>query len=293
VDIPDEFKEQAEPAFVLSALADGPHTLYAQVIDDGGEASVWISRSFTYEFPEDKKPEVPPVIKNIFGQEFVYIPAGEFIRGSATDEGDDNEQPQQKIYLDAYYMGKYEVTFEEYDRFCEETGRQKPDDEGWGRGKRPVINVSWYDAVAYSKWLSKKTGEHYRLPTEAEWEKAARGTDGRKYPWGNTEPTRKKCNFDNQEGRTMPVGSYESGLSPYQLYDIAGNVWEWCQDWYAEDYYAHSSKNNPQGPPIGDYRVLRGGSWSNNIYEMRCTNRNWASPAIGLYNRGFRLVRVP
>ncbi len=152
-----------------------------------------------------------------------------------------------------FYLGKYEVTFKEYDQFCEEDNRRKPDARGWGRDNRPVINVSWNDADAFCKWLSKKSGKKYHLPTEAEWEYAARagGKGGHKYPWGNDAPDEKRCNFNNNSG-TVSVGQYSpNGLG---LYDMAGNVWEWCSDWYSKDYYEECKNKysdgipNPTGP---------------------------------------------
>ncbi len=254
-------------------------------------------------------PSVIPVPYQSTGQapagiysDMVLIPAGEFTMGS--DSGGSDEKPVHKVYLDAYYIDKYEVTFEQYDKFCEATGRTKPSDSGWGRGKRPVINVSWDDAVAYASWAGK------RLPTEAEWEKAARGTDGRKYPWGNELPSadgRYRCNYDCYDGNdgndhsiykrdgyeyTASVGSYENGKSPYGCYDMAGNVWEWCSDWYDEGYYKvvaeQISAMNPQGPASGSYRVLRGGSWVSAGDGVRSAARDGVDPTNGVNLSGFR-----
>ncbi|NIM16214.1 MAG: SUMF1/EgtB/PvdO family nonheme iron enzyme, partial [Candidatus Aminicenantes bacterium] len=176
----------------------------------------------------------------------VYIPPGEFTMGSYDYDG---EKPPHTVYLDGYWMGKYAVTFDQYDKYCGETYQEEPNDKGWGRGKRPVINVSWDDAVDYCRWLSGKIGLTFKLPTEAQWEKAARGTDGRTYPWGNKKPDKKLAKFrEFFFGKTSPVGSYPQGESPYGILDMAGNVCEWCSDWYGRNYYKNSPRENPQGP---------------------------------------------
>jgi formylglycine-generating enzyme required for sulfatase activity len=200
----------------------------------------------------------------------VYIPPGEFEMGS---NDYDDEKPLHTVYLDGYWIGKYEVTFSQYDRYCDETGKEKPDDEGWERGKRPVINVSWYDAKAYCQWLSKKTGLSFKLPTEAQWEKAARGTDNRIYPWGNKEPDETLANFNYNLEKTTPVDSYPKGASPYGLLDMAGNVMEWCRDWYGKRYYQSSPDKNPTGPKSGIVCVLRGGSLGDEAVGLRCSGR--------------------
>ncbi|MFA5859110.1 MAG: formylglycine-generating enzyme family protein [Elusimicrobiota bacterium] len=210
----------------------------------------------------------------------VQIPAGNFTMGLTS--GNSDEQPAHTVYLDAYYIDKYEVTFEQYDRFCDATGRSKPSDDGWGRGSRPVTNVTWEDANAYAKWAGK------RLPTEAEWEKAARGTDQRTYPWGEGIDST-KCNYNNNVGKTTVVGSYESEKSPYGCYDMAGNVWEWCNDWYGT--YPSGTVNNPTGPATGSYRVLRGGSWNFDDYSCRSANRLIDYPYGRHNDLGFRCAQ--
>jgi formylglycine-generating enzyme required for sulfatase activity len=226
-----------------------------------------------------------------------------------SNDGSYDEKPPHKVYLDGYWMGKYEVTFAQYDKYCEETGKKKPSDEGWGRGNRPVIYVSWDDAKEYCDWLSNKTGLKFKLPTEAQWEKAARGADSRKYPWGNSSTSGEKANFaDKQEwlkekdswadkdiddgyAYTAPVGSYPRGASPYGLFDMAGNVWEWCSDWYDSDYYKKSPGNNPTGPKSGTYRVVRGGSWDYYARDLRCANRFYDGPSDRYSDHGFRLCQ--
>ncbi|MCU0289849.1 MAG: SUMF1/EgtB/PvdO family nonheme iron enzyme [Acidobacteria bacterium] len=217
----------------------------------------------------------------------IYVPPGEFTMGS---NDIDDEKPPHTVSLDGYWVGKYEVTFAQYDRYCEETPKEKPYDVGWGRGDRPVINVSWEDAAAYCLWLSQKTGLKFQLPTEAQWEKAARGTDGLQYPWGN-DFDKNKCNsFENGVKKTMPVGSYPSGTSPSGCMDMAGNVWEWCADWYDKDYYKNSPARNPQGPSAGSTHVVRGGSCFSWGWVCRATHR---FPNSGSFcsKIGFRLCQ--
>ncbi len=220
------------------------------------------------------------------GAEMVYIPAGEFIMGS--NDGDDDEKPQHKVYLDGYWIYKYEVTVAQYRKFCKATGWQEPLPPEWGwKDNHPIVNVSWDDATAYAQWAG------VRLPTEAEWEKAARGTDGREYPWGN-EWDASKCNArESGPRRTTAVGSYAGGASPYGIQDMAGNVWEWCADWYGENYYRSAPSKNPKGPGSGQYRVLRGGAWYSDHNVARCAYRDDGVPAYALDYLGFRCARTP
>jgi len=228
----------------------------------------------------------------------VYIPEGEFTMGS--NDGDDDEKPPHQVNLDGYWMGKYEVTFEQYDKYCEKAGKTKPGDEGWGRGKRPVINVSWTDANEYCKWLSVKMKLNFKLPTEAQWEKAAKGVKDHKYPWGGHGPFYKGkwyANYAAHDSRdkkgddgfeyTSPVGSYPWSESPYGLMDMAGNVWEWCNDWYGR--VNALPQKNPKGPKNGALRVMRGGGWDSIGWSFRCANRKYHSPFDRLSLLGFRL----
>lgn len=245
------------------------------------------------------------------GSEMILITAGEFIMGSAVGEGDKDEHPQHRVYLDAYYIGKYYVTNGQFGKFAGETG-YKTDMEKQGcpyvyeggkwiskegaswrffssssTQKHPVTCVSWNDPKAYCKWAGGS------LPTEAQWEKAARGTDGRIYPWGNGwDASRCRNNAGSASGGTTAVGSYSGGASPYGVQDMAGNVWECCADWYDENYYGSSPSRNPGGAGSGQDRVVRGGSRLN-VYSgsFRCANRNWITPDYGYYNYGFRLCR--
>jgi formylglycine-generating enzyme required for sulfatase activity len=232
----------------------------------------------------------PDYDTNILDIEWIDIPAGEFQMGNNFNDGSNDERPVHPVYLDAYKISKYEVTFKMYDRYREETNAAKPYDMGWGRGNRPVINVTLYEAQAFCTWLSKKTGKNIHLPTEAQWEKAARGTDRRKYPWGNSPPTCGEANYYGCADITKTVGSHPSGVSPYGLHDMAGNVWEWCSDRYSSRYYSDSPGINPTGPSTGSY-VGRGGGWFSEARNIRSTTRFRFNPSYKASNLGFRLAQ--
>jgi formylglycine-generating enzyme required for sulfatase activity len=227
---------------------------------------------------------------------FVRVPAGEFWMGSSpVQEYDEyNEQPEHRVYLDEYWMGKYPVTNRQYRAFIQAARRQAP--EGWKRGdfptgkeKHPVVNVSWEDAFEFCRWAAQVSGQRLRLPTEAEWEKAASGTDGRLYPWGDEGPDAGRCNFDEHDGDTTPVGKYSpQGDSPYGCADMAGNVWEWVNDWYDETYYQVSPSRNPPGPPMREAKVQRGGSWYFGRDAVRATARYRSNPDERYDSFGFR-----
>jgi formylglycine-generating enzyme required for sulfatase activity len=236
------------------------------------------------------------------GAPMVLIPPGEFLMGEDTRRyavGDPtyNYAPKHQVYLDAFYMDKYEVTTARYAKFLEAS--QRPTPRFWSEvkldtdGDRPVIGVRWEDADAYCNWVGK------RLPTEAEWEKAARGPDGRKYPWGDEAPSRSLASYDwpgvrfwQGYGTLSPVGSYEEGKSPYGIYDLAGNVWEWVADWYNRNYYLTGPKENPKGPATGKERVVRGGSWRHAPELLRSSYRNHYEPsALPFTYLGFRCAK--
>jgi serine/threonine-protein kinase len=217
----------------------------------------------------------------------IHIPAGDFTIGSPRSQGDDDEHPAHEVYISDFWLGKYEVTFEQYDFFCRDTGRSLPGDEGWG--SRPVINVSWEDAASYCQWLTKKTARNFRLPSEAEWEKAARD----KYPWGGSAPTIKNVNMKgNGDGFpfSAPVGSFPAGESHYGVLDMAGNVWEWVSDWYDADYFQKSPRHDPRGPASGSTRAVKGGSWKNGPDLIRSANRGSELPDRRLSVVGFRVA---
>jgi iron(II)-dependent oxidoreductase len=215
------------------------------------------------------------------GAPMVLVPAGEFLMGS-DDSAEEDERPRHRVYLDAFYIDRYETTNVQYRRFIERTGHRAP--RYWGDGSfndasQPVVGVSWHDADAYCRWAGG------RLPTEAEWEKAARGTTRQKYPWGGDwEAGRTNANAD----KTSPVGSYPRGMSPYGADDMAGNVWEWVADWYDKTYYQRSSERNPKGPESGESKVLRGGAWDFNPIFLRVAARHFNSPVSRFTNIGFR-----
>ncbi len=221
--------------------------------------------------------------------EMVLIPAGSFKMGDIQGGGSSDEKPVHRVSVSAFAIGKYEVTFAEYDKFVQATGRNKPKDRGWGRGNRPVINVSWDDAVAYAKWLSQRTGKKYRLPTEAEWEYAARAGTKTKYWWGNEIGSNKaNCrNCGDSFKYTAPVGSFAA--NQFGIYDTMGNVWEWTCSEYNDKYQGYEKKCKPTASKF----VLRGGSWSNNPWRTRSANRYRNRPTERYGDYGFRLVRTP
>jgi len=267
----------------------------------------------------------PTIVSPVDGAEMILIPEGEFIMG-AIEEKDQSarefEKPSHKVPLDVYYIDKYPVTNQKYMLFMEKTGYKPLTIQGtaawWdkcfdqGKENHPVVGITWKDADEYCRWAGKS------LPTEAEWEKAARGTEGLMYPWGN-EWDKDKCNnmhitrekiepflkerhekgkdywYDTaMENRirtgTLPVWAFPEGASPYGVMDMAGNVWEWCNDWYLDIYYSEVLEANPQGAEGGEFKVLRGGSWFNSgkPYYFRTSFRSWHMPDYGNYYWGFR-----
>ena len=245
------------------------------------------------------------------------IPAGTFQMGSAT--GDVNEAPVHTVELDAFYIDQHEVTNAEYEAFVTATGHPSPrgigytavyellkndyepwDDPGFNHPNQPVTTVTWFDADAYCKWAGK------RLPTEAEWEKGARGgLEGARYPWGDAEPDNTTANFADSQTEfewrspnvndgylfTAPVGTFQP--NGYGLFDMAGNVWEWCADWYSPTYYSdtqdvESPRRNPKGPNTGERRVLRGGTWYRAAHTLRNAERVSDFPNSSLNVVGFR-----
>ena len=207
---------------------------------------------------------------------------------------DDDEQPVHEVRVEAFELSKAEVTFEEYDRFTAATGRARASDEGWGRGRRPVINVSWEDAVAYTKWLSGQTGERYRLPSEAEWEYAARAGTGTAYSWGNEIGSNRAncrgCGSQWDGDQTAPVGSF--GPNGWGLHDMHGNVYELVQDCWNGSYQGAPTNGSAWESGNSDLRVLRDGSWNDNPRILRSANRSWNPARLRIYDIGFRVART-
>ncbi len=229
----------------------------------------------------------------------IEIPAGEFVMGS--DDGAIDEKPVRRVYLDAYEIHQFEVTQAQYEPFVQATGhrspltrkgmsgRERPADgiQNFAHPDQPVVRVSWFDADAYCRWAG------LRLPTEAEWEKAARGLDARPWPW---EGDRKSgvANFiggEDQAVYTATVGTFESDQSPFGLYDMAGNGREWVADWYSELYYTRAPADNPTGPKSGDFKALRGSSWNDSPLSGRTTSRMKMLPDYRDTTIGFRCAR--
>jgi formylglycine-generating enzyme required for sulfatase activity len=249
---------------------------------------------------ENDKPPPPP--KNVFsdsflkddgeGPQMVWIPSGTFKMGDIQKAGFSNELPIHEIFMNRFAIGRSEVTFAEYDRFVEDTGREKPDDEDWGRGNIPVINVSWHDATAYAEWLSQQTGETYRLPTESEWEYAARAGTKTQYWWGNKIGQKRAicdgCGSDLDDKQTALVNSFPA--NPFGLHDTVGNVWEWTCSEYKDQYTGEEQACNNNKD--NDSYAIRGGSWFTIPKGVRSAYRFKRHPSERYNEIGFRLVRM-
>ena len=229
------------------------------------------------------------------GPEMVIVPAGSFWMGSKKGEKDaqTTEFPRHQVTIaQPFAISRYPVTFDDYDRFCAATSRIKPSDQDWGRGSRPVINVTWHDAQDYCAWLSAETGQHYRLPTEAEWEYAARAGTDTAYWWGDEiGVNRANCADSGSEWsgkQTSPVGSFPA--NPFGLCDTSGNVWEWVQDRWHDTYQGAPIDGSAWEDGSNKSRVVRGGSWVNRAGGVRCAARFRSHPVNRNGNMGFRLV---
>lgn len=221
------------------------------------------------------------------------VPGGSFLMGSET--GQENERPVHRVWVDSFGIGRFPVTHREYGLFLEETQRLAPpfwSDPIFSHPAQPVVGVSWYDAVAFCDWLSARTGRMFRLPTEAEWERAARGgRESELYPWGNLAP-----DATGYIGRDVAIGgparvgvNEANGLG---LYDMSEGVHEWCADYYDYHYYRRSPERNPQGPSSGGRRASRGGSWRHRIPFSRCAARSSLPPAFQYADYGFRVAET-
>ena len=229
--------------------------------------------------------EVGEEIVGTDGGVYVWVPSGSFMMG--TEDGDDNEKPIHRVELGGFWLGKHEVTNAQYRAFCHATGREFPANSDQAQNY-PVAWVSWDDARSYC--------DHYglALPTEAQWEYAAAGPESSRYPWGDEWDSASVCYRENKGpgGTTFAVGSFPDGASWCGALDMAGNVWEWCADWYNADYYAKSPVENPPGPSSGDHWVLRGGSWSDDEWVFRCADRWCGGPEYRNVDSGFRCARI-
>jgi formylglycine-generating enzyme required for sulfatase activity/predicted Ser/Thr protein kinase len=289
---PSELRPDLPPALerlILDALAKKPADRPPSCVDfrerlDAALAGVVQVQTST------RPSALPPVIRDSRGEEMVLIPAGPFQMG----------QERRQVYLDAFYLDRTEVTNVQFKAFLDVTGYRPEDAERFlshcrfgkipaGHEQHPVTYVSWEDARAYAQWAGK------RLPTEAEWEKAARGTDGRKYPWGRSEPGPHRANYGNAKSGPVPVGSFPEGASPYGLLDLAGNVWEWCEDFDDPSFYTAGPVHNPKNTRRGEKAllVIRGGSWMYGARSLRTYARTSFEAHYRFADGGFRCARSP
>ena len=249
---------------------------------------LWSPGSFTWAADT---PKIPPAgatrVNPRDGAVMVYVPAGPFLMGDTSFANN----PRRTVRLDGFWIYKNDVTVGQYRKFCQATRREMPPMPWWGwRDNHPVVNVTWADSKAYCDWA------HAALPAEAQWEKAARGTDGRRYPWGSHwDPGKLQCSKKNigDAGSTAPVGSFPAGASPYGCLDMAGNVWQWCAGRYDPSYDRNSGRRKPQVPATGQRYVLRGGcrDWfDEGTFRSAC--RCMADPTDKSDTIGFRAVRA-
>ena len=229
----------------------------------------------------------------------VTIPPGWFLMGCAPGRdpfSQDSERPVHRVWVDEFLLAAYQVTNADYAHFVQSTGRPSPpfsSDPNLNHPQQPVVAISWHDATSYCEWLSASTGRKFRLPTEAEWERAARGgREGELYPWGDTPPQAlpdyaERCAAYWKTG-PEPVG--QGAPNGYGLYNMCGNVHEWCSDWYGHDYYSVSPERDPRGPATGQRRASRGGSWRHHIKMSRCAARSSIPPEFQYADYGFRVA---
>jgi formylglycine-generating enzyme required for sulfatase activity len=235
--------------------------------------------------------EYEALIKSIL-KEMVTIPAGEFQMGDLSGRGESDEKPVHTVHVKALRLAKYEVTFDQFDVYAKATGKPLPSDQGWGRGKRPVINVNWENAQAFIAWLNQVSGLKFRLLSEAEWEYAARGGSTTDYPWGDEfNASHANGNTKVETGKTIEVGHYPPNA--FGLYDTIGNVWEWMQDCPNPDYATAPTDGSAWMTGKCTSRVLRGGSWVNDPGNLRVSNRSQSLASLRLQNLGFRLAQDP
>jgi len=302
---------------LASACATTEPIVVTQVVYQTTEATPQVFQVVTPPTPTLPPTETPTPtptldvgstrVADVDGMVMVYVPEGSFMMGSTSEDvfAISIEFPQHEVYLDAYWIDQTEVTNAMFAAFLNEMGNQEEGGASWleadGEYVRiervgevwqamghyadhPVVEVTWYGARAYCEWVGR------RLPTEAEWEKAARGEDGRIYPWGNDIPNCRLTNYRGCVGNTTEAGMLPEGASPYGALDMAGNVWEWAADWWDGDHYDDSPLENPRGPSDGKNRVWRGGSWISNLEYLRTANRSGNNPDVADPHLGFRCV---
>jgi sulfatase modifying factor 1 len=232
----------------------------------------------------------PLVHGEISEPQLVTIPAGWFLMGS--ENGQDNERPIHRVWIDAFRLAAHQVRNTEYALFLRHAGKLPPPfwrDSNFNHPQQPVVGVSWHDAVAYCAWLTASTSRPYRLPTEAEWERAARGgVEGALFPWGDVPPESLPNYASRWQTGPEPVG--QSSPNAFGLFDICANVHEWCADWYDPNFYAVSPDRNPRGPQSGTRRASRGGSWRHHIKVTRCAARSSIPPQFQYADYGFRVA---
>jgi eukaryotic-like serine/threonine-protein kinase len=273
---------------VLSALGCSPAKETAAV------PAITVTLTVTPTLTATAMPQAgSTLVSPIDGMLEVYVPAGEFQMGS--NDGNDNAKPVHTVFLDAFWIDRTEVTNAQYAKCVTAGACTRPvykksinKNSYYGNPQYdnyPVIFVDWNQANDFCGWAGRQ------LPTEAQWEKAARGTDGRTYPWGEGIDCNKANYKSNCKGDTTAVGSYPLGASPYGALDMAGNVGEWAADWYDKNYYQNSLGSNPPGSSSGQYRVVRGGSWDNNVGGARSSDRNGMDPDFRYFTFGFRCSR--
>ena len=235
-------------------------------------------------------PQSQFVSPHAIGEALVRIPEGWFFMGS--DAGQDCERPVHRIWTDAFLLSATQVTNCEYERFLQATASVQPlfwKDPNFNHPEQPVAGVSWYEATRYCDWLSAQTGRHYRLPSEAEWERAARGgVEHKKFPWGDDPPQSLPDYATRWQTGPEPVARFAPNA--FGLYNIGDNVHEWCSDWYDPNYYAVSPDRNPHGPETGQRKASRGGSWRHQIKVARCSARSSIPPEFQYADYGFRVA---
>jgi len=221
----------------------------------------------------------------------VTIPGGLFLMGC--EQGQENERPRRRVWVDAFALGRFPVTRREYQAFIEAAGVAPPpfySEPMFAHPEKPIVGVSWHDAAAYCAWLGERTGREVRLPTEAEWERAARGgREGALYPWGDEAPAEKALiGCDPESGGPARVGI--NLPNDFDLYDMSENVHEWCSDYYDYNYYRYAPERNPRGPATGTRRASRGGSWRHRVQFSRCAARSSLPPSFHYADYGFRVA---